>query len=1078
MRPLSNTWSGGLLRPDTMYSLCLISCSPSLLWPSQILFVSPEKVLTPGFQRFMVSSLPAPGVSFACIDEAHCVSEWSHCFRPTYLRLTRVLLDVLKAKAILALTATATNQTQADLCRALHIPPSQVRIASIERTNLLLTVSADHDKLSSLVQLLLSPLYTRLKSIIVYVSTQANAEIVAASLSGRGILADAYHAGFTSHHRTMVQQRFMSGKVRVIVATVAFGMGLDKQDVRAVIHYNLPRSIEHYVQEIGRAGRDGKAALCHTFYSEDDVLRLKSQAHSNGLDRVPVKNLFVRVFGGMADTKVGNLVAIPLGNTVEQLDMAEEMVETLLTQLELVDWRVLEEIVDTLETNRAQTPVACRHCATGQTAQQTNPVSGILGARQGNGSEHGIQCYVRDTSLFSGRNAYARIVSTMHNRVKVGFTRVDPLEMAPSNPVIKEVLRQCGVDVENIDSEKEKLERKGSATHVSRGQGQGRSRSRVNNGRYEVDICEAANHLNLHVSDVQRELLRLRNDGYAVLEWEARSICVQVGRQPQLLDKLIDLVTHRMQHQEAVTLAKAEIASTVLRMVAVPTVTEALQLGHQLIKMQESESKAEMEQKSRGAHNDQRPHPLVSDTNDYQRGMVVYDAMTGEADSISGCDSEDESEGDEEDDCILQLVDDVEDHDSSTTGSTTVNDREQIQSHNKPGQNQVTTKTATAKEDINKLSSKQLDGSQSAPSHTSTSLLSYSTPLRLLLGYYFTSPDEQTFFNLLKKVQTTCSDLLCKSHRTQTPTTQGITSSPPSPHISQHFMTLIATIKNVIASALPPLSLPSTRLTSPQAEQKAVKTVAQPADSKDSSDVTNGLSTIPTKGLNGDNALDIKQQRELDLAIRAFVRLHALPMLEYRTQQLARKQRNNNSTKEMISDGGSGLMNARAVARILHGLPSPAYPAQHWSSNPYWGEFYRIPFEIVMARAQIVIAESLKAGASKTSTDDKSKMVAVRYNSSDDEEINNTSGSEDECDNELIRHVRATEGFDTSTRTVRTEAHQTSQTDIPQSKRRKVEENTPSNQNSKNGDEYEVRADHAEMRAEEDMILVEASDIE
>ncbi len=148
----------------------------------KVLFVSPEKVLTPGFQRFMTSSLPPAGVSFACVDEAHCVSEWSHCFRPSYLRLTRILYDVLHVCAVLALTATATKQTQSALCRALRIPDEHVQRSPVNRRNLVLTASKDQDRLQALVGLLRSDLYRKLGSIIVYVTTQMETEIVAKHL--------------------------------------------------------------------------------------------------------------------------------------------------------------------------------------------------------------------------------------------------------------------------------------------------------------------------------------------------------------------------------------------------------------------------------------------------------------------------------------------------------------------------------------------------------------------------------------------------------------------------------------------------------------------------------------------------------------------------------------------------------------------------------------------------------------------------------------------------------------------------------------------------------------------------------
>jgi ATP-dependent DNA helicase Q4 len=306
----------------------LPACLPGAFWNSQqsseetlnlmkrlkageikILFVSPEKLLTPGFQRFMTvnmmrndssqagynsstssingsanaaagARLAQPWISFACIDEAHCVSEWSHNFRPSYLRLRKVLRDTLRVKAILALTATATQDTEMTVCRSLGIRPEHVVKQSVRRKNLILTVSRDADRKAALVDLLHSKQYKSLNAIIVYVMLQKEADQLAQFLVSKHFDAASYHAGKTAVQRRRLQLKFMNDKLRIVVATVAFGMGLDKQNVRAVIHYSLPRSFENYVQEVGRAGRDGKLGLCHAFFDEGDIIRMKSLAQS------------------------------------------------------------------------------------------------------------------------------------------------------------------------------------------------------------------------------------------------------------------------------------------------------------------------------------------------------------------------------------------------------------------------------------------------------------------------------------------------------------------------------------------------------------------------------------------------------------------------------------------------------------------------------------------------------------------------------------------------------------------------------------------------------------------------------
>ncbi|NXF13622.1 RECQ4 helicase, partial [Smithornis capensis] len=260
---------------------------------------------------------------FACIDEAHCVSEWSHNFRPSYLRICKVpewenrpwkriqpvrdvgklakiplfllfhqvLRDRLGVRCFLGLTATATLATARDVAQHLGIPPEEgitVRSAAVP-PNLRLSVSMDRDRDQALISLLQGERFGSLDSIIVYCTRREETERVAALIrtclqgipplecagagkrkKGKGKtaswwMADAYHAGLSASERRRVQRSFMRGQLRLVVATVAFGMGLDKPDVRGVIHYNIPKNFESYVQEIGRAGRDGNPAHCHLF---------------------------------------------------------------------------------------------------------------------------------------------------------------------------------------------------------------------------------------------------------------------------------------------------------------------------------------------------------------------------------------------------------------------------------------------------------------------------------------------------------------------------------------------------------------------------------------------------------------------------------------------------------------------------------------------------------------------------------------------------------------------------------------------------------------------------------------------
>ncbi|XP_024130720.1 ATP-dependent DNA helicase Q4 isoform X4 [Oryzias melastigma] len=300
------------------------------------LLVSPEVLV--GSAGSGAGCLPSaqelPPVAFACIDEAHCVSEWSHNFRPCYLRLCKVLRERLGVQCFLGLTATATLSTALDIARHLGISDQQgisVRSAAVP-PNLNLSVSMDREKDQALVSLLKGERFGCLDSIIVYCTRREETLRVAALLrtclqgvllSSGGLgsqtdpaaqrkkelarkkirkplkwLAESYHAGMSAAERRRVQNNFMCGELRIVVATVAFGMGLDKSDVRGVVHYNMPKSFESYVQEIGRAGRDGEPAHCHLFLDAEgaDLRELRRHIYADTVDYYTIKRLLQRVF--------------------------------------------------------------------------------------------------------------------------------------------------------------------------------------------------------------------------------------------------------------------------------------------------------------------------------------------------------------------------------------------------------------------------------------------------------------------------------------------------------------------------------------------------------------------------------------------------------------------------------------------------------------------------------------------------------------------------------------------------------------------------------------------------------------
>ncbi|CAN7077677.1 unnamed protein product [Brassica oleracea var. botrytis] len=300
----------------------------------KVLFVSPERLLNVEFLSMFRMSL---SVSLVVVDEAHCVSEWSHNFRPSYMRLkASMLYSALKADCILAMTATATTMTLQAVMSALEIPSTNLIQKSQLRDNFELSVSlsgANRHVLYLLVLMESQP-YKKIRSIIVYCKFQYETDMISKYLRDNNITAKGYHSGLPAKDRVRIQEAFSSNKIRVVVATVAFGMGLDKGDVGAVIHFSVPGSLEEYVQEIGRAGRDGRLSYCHLFYDEDTYLKLRSLSHSDGVDEYAVGKFLTHVFS--FDTKQHEKIcSIVIESASHKFDMKEEVMQTILTHLEL-----------------------------------------------------------------------------------------------------------------------------------------------------------------------------------------------------------------------------------------------------------------------------------------------------------------------------------------------------------------------------------------------------------------------------------------------------------------------------------------------------------------------------------------------------------------------------------------------------------------------------------------------------------------------------------------------------------------------------------------------------------------------
>lgn len=371
----------------------------------EILLVSPEAVVS-GEKSTGFGSLlrQLPPIAFACIDEAHCVSQWSHNFRPSYLMICRVLREKLGVKTVLGLTATATLQTRESIVRHLGIPDGLNGIISDIPLpdNLILTISQDDNRDRALLSLLRSNRFEKLQSIIIYCTRRDECERVAGFI--RTCLqdnkkeadataskkrkrtnpdAEAYHAGLPAYRRRTIQSAFMGGELRIVVATIAFGMGINKSDIRGIIHFNMPKSFESYVQEVGRAGRDGKEAHCHVFLDSKgtDLSELRRHIYSNSIDRHVIRKLLKKVFVACScaqhlkhenpevqrelenvnfDTSddemdvstseptikpricSGHEVSFSIDQTVQLLDIPEENISTLLCYLELHEQRFVK----------------------------------------------------------------------------------------------------------------------------------------------------------------------------------------------------------------------------------------------------------------------------------------------------------------------------------------------------------------------------------------------------------------------------------------------------------------------------------------------------------------------------------------------------------------------------------------------------------------------------------------------------------------------------------------------------------------------------------------------------------------
>jgi ATP-dependent DNA helicase RecQ len=229
----------------------------------KLLYIAPERFASDGFREFL-KNLP---VSLIAIDEAHCISEWGHDFRPDYRHLSQ-LKDLFPNVPLIALTATATERVREDIIGQLQLQKARVFISSFNRENLHVRVVEKKLAFPKLVNILQK---YRNEPVIIYCFSRKDTETIARDLRAHKFKARAYHAGLNARERSAAQDLFIKDEVNIIVATIAFGMGIDKPDVRLVVHYTYPKTLEGYYQEIGRAGRDGLVSECVLFYTYADT---------------------------------------------------------------------------------------------------------------------------------------------------------------------------------------------------------------------------------------------------------------------------------------------------------------------------------------------------------------------------------------------------------------------------------------------------------------------------------------------------------------------------------------------------------------------------------------------------------------------------------------------------------------------------------------------------------------------------------------------------------------------------------------------------------------------------------------
>jgi len=299
----------------------------------RLLFISPERISNPYFLEAIRPLMP---LDLAVIDEAHCISEWGQSFRPSYLRLGKALYSDIKCKAVLALTATATLETEKCIRKVLHIRESNTFRHGLLRSNIrMFALHADPstgstNKWSQIINLLSSKLSV-CKKILIYCSFKKDADSLSTAIIGAGIRCKPFHASCSNESKKAIISGFTKGLFRVVVATSAFGMGIDIKDIDAVVHANIPRSLEEYVQQIGRSGREDQPSNCYAFISSHDFFLLRSLSSC----KIVKRSVIQEIVTALCDTDHGKYKIIESKLFTEEI--AEETLEASLGYLESIE---------------------------------------------------------------------------------------------------------------------------------------------------------------------------------------------------------------------------------------------------------------------------------------------------------------------------------------------------------------------------------------------------------------------------------------------------------------------------------------------------------------------------------------------------------------------------------------------------------------------------------------------------------------------------------------------------------------------------------------------------------------------